>query len=182
MQTLVEIPVGGGQGGLGPLHQQAAHGLLQQPEEDLPLPAHPILRGVDRGGVALAGENLRRLVEDGGKDVVVHEGGHHRDLPGRGAGGQAGGVGPAALPAVDQPLLLQQAEGVADGLAAELIAGRQLQLRRQLVPLLSAAPAQLLPQTVRQDPVFCGHISASFRWFFLGLFYYIIWRAKICLL
>ena len=58
LQALVEAGVGGGQGRLGPLRQKAAHRLLQQAEEDFPLRADPVFRGVDGGGVALSGEDV----------------------------------------------------------------------------------------------------------------------------
>ncbi len=50
-KALVEVGVRGGQGGFGTLHQKAAHRLFQQAEEDFPLRADPVFRGVDGGGV-----------------------------------------------------------------------------------------------------------------------------------
>ena len=128
-QALVQVLVRRGQGRLGPLHQKAAHRLLNQPEQDLPLQPHMVSCGVDRRGVALSGKHVGGVVEDGGKDVVVHKGGHHRNLLGGSPRQKTRRVGAAALPAVDQPLLLQQAQGVANRLPAQLVALGQLLLR-----------------------------------------------------
>ena len=82
-----------------------------------------------------------------------------RDLPGRGAGGQAGGVGPAALPAVDQPLLLQHGQGPADGLAAALEPPAKQLLGGEHLAFAVPPAGDLLAQGVRYKAVFGSHRS-----------------------
>lgn len=160
----VQVGVGAGQGVFGALHQDAAHRLLQQAEQDVPLVGHPVFRGIDQGGVALLGKDALGVVEDGGEDVVVQKGRDHGDLPGGRVPGQAGGVGAAALAALDQALVGQELEGMADGLPAHVIAADKLRLGGQLEPAAPSVLYKLLPQQVGQKFVFHCHRSISIHW------------------
>ena len=104
-------------------------------------------------------------MQNDGEDVVVQKGCHNRDLMGCGSRRQAGGVRAAALPSLDQPFFFQEPQGVTDSLAAQVVLPAELLFRRQLVPGLTAAAAQLVPKLVCQKLVFCCHACASFHCF-----------------
>jgi hypothetical protein len=121
---------------------------VAQPVVDLSRRAEDIIGGV---------------VENGGEYVIVQEEGYHGNLPGRRPGKEAGGIGAAALPPLAQPLLFQEGQGVADGLAAQMVLAAQILLCWQLISGPPAVPGQLLPELVCQKLVFCRHVCASSR-------------------
>ncbi len=164
-QLLIQVQIGVGQGGLAPLHQYAVQILDgQQGLEDLALDRDLILGGEEEGGAAVGGKDPLHPPEDPREDVVIDIGGDHRDRT-----VQKGlrpdpfpQVGSAALPAGDQPLVLQHRQGPADRLPADLEPLAEGVLRREELLAAVYAILDLLAQRVGDGLIFRRHRPPSF--------------------
>ena len=101
-------------------------------------------------------------MENGRKDVIIQKGGDHRDLPHTAVGSGTADVRATALPAQDQPFLLQQLQGVPHGLAAHMIPLGKLRLGCQAVVALAKQLLQFTAQDPRKLLVFFRHCDPSF--------------------
>jgi len=132
-QLVVEIQVGVWQGGLGPLHNQAAYRLAEKPLENLPLLVRRVPGGKEHGGVVALSEKLLHVLEDGGEDVVVNIGGHDGDAAAAPDQRLRQHPGAAALPLFNEAQLHQALQRLPHSLAADLVALGQFLFRGQLV-------------------------------------------------
>ncbi len=104
------------------------------------------------------GGGLAHVPQSGGGQIFLLVRQHHGDLA---AGFGLGGIGAAALAAEDQSLFLQDAQGGADGLAADPILPTQSSLRWEPLPLLQPQ-AKLMLQLPGDDQIFRRHALRSF--------------------
>ena len=171
-QPAVQVQVGVGQAGLGPLHQHPVQGgQVQKGIEHLPLVGHLVLGGKEQGGAVVVGEDVFHLSQNAGEDVVADVGGDDRDRA-VGHGGRLGpvpDVGAAALPALNQPLRDQQGQGLPHGLAADLKLLAQELFGGQKHALLVDSVQNIGPERVRHHLIFgCHGTSPSSRGFQLN--------------
>ena len=160
LQQLIEVAVWSGQGGFGALHQHGADCLVQKLQKDFPLPADLVLRGEYQGAVAGLGKGRLHIVKNGGEDIVVQKGGDNGNLVYIVGPARLADVGAAALTALDEVLLLQQLQRVADSLAAHMVALGQFGLRGKLGAPLAENLLNLTAEDGSQLFVFCGQIEA----------------------
>ena len=130
LQLLEQIQIGVGEGGLSPLNDDTVDLGGEKVLKDLTLHRDLVLGGKKQGHAIVLGENGLDLPQNGGEDIIADIGGDHRDgaLRRGGLGTKtvsAKDVGAASPALFNITILLENGEGLTNGLTAHLVFAHQ---------------------------------------------------------